>query len=33
MELYKEVLVHAFTHGDIQTNFSCQETDITKIIE
>ena len=33
MELYKEILLHALTHGDIQLTLSCQEIDITKIIE
>lgn len=33
MELYKELLIHALSRGEIQITFSGQEQDISKLVE
>lgn len=33
MELYKEILSHALTHGEIRITFADHEPDVSKIVE
>lgn len=33
MELYKEILAHALTHGQVQVTFSGENADVAEIVE